>query len=99
MSSYPTNVLKNMGEQEKAPSISERVLAIVRDVLALEHNSNNILDASFKDDLTLTSLEQLTLFIALEDEFDRRIPQEQVSHIDSVQEIIDYIKVNVKKTA
>jgi acyl carrier protein len=87
-----------MGEEGSVVSVKERVLAVVREVLALDQNSKNILDASFKDDLTLTSLEQLTLFIALEDEFDRSIPQEEVAHIDTIQEVIEYVEIKLSPT-
>jgi len=73
-------------------NIKDRVLEVVKEVLNAEHNSSDILDASFKDDLALTSLEQLTLFVALEDEFDRNIPQEEVVGIDTIREIVDYVE-------
>ena len=73
-------------------NIKDRVLGVVKEVLNAEHNSSDILDASFKEDLALTSLEQLTLFVALEDEFDRNIPQEEVVGIDTIREIVDYVE-------
>lgn len=91
---------QNIEAKEKAVNIKDRVLRVVSEVLTVEHDSNTILNVSFNDDLALTSLEQLTLFMALEDEFDRSIPQDQVAHIDTVQEVIDYIETNLNlKTA
>lgn len=91
---------QRIGAKEKVVNVKQRVLTVARDVLTLEHDSKNIVNASFKNDLALTSLEQLTLFIALEDEFDRNIPQDEVAHIDTFQEVIDYIETNVnRKTA
>ena len=52
----------------------------------------DILDASIATDLAPTSLDQMTLFIALEDEFQKSIPQDEVAHIDTVREIVLYIK-------
>lgn len=95
MRSPVANVVMKMGEKEKVVSIRERVLTVVREVLTLDRDSKDLVHASLRDNLALTSLEQLTLFIALEDEFDRNIPQEQVNHIDTIQEVIDYIETNL----
>lgn len=89
------NVLNDVGAREEAVGIKERVLTVVREVLVVDQDTKNILEASLKDDLALTSLEQLTLFIALEDEFDRKIPQEEAAGIETVEEIIQYIKAQL----
>ncbi len=72
-------------------SITERVLNVVKDVLVVPEVSD-VLQVSIREQLASTSLEQLTLFVALEDEFDRRIPQEEVNDIDTVAGIIDYLE-------
>lgn len=71
--------------------LEQQVVNVVNEVLALEQR-DDILDASFSDDLSLSSLERMTLFIALEDEFERSIPQEEVEHIDSVRGVIEFIE-------
>ena len=72
-------------------NIEKRVTQVVRDILDLDEDSD-ILDVSITTDLAPTSLDQMTLFIALEDEFQESIPQDEVAHIDTVREIILYIK-------
>ena len=72
-------------------NIEKRVTQVVRDVLDIDAGAD-ILDASIATDLAPTSLDQMTLFIALEDEFQESIPQDEVTHIDTIREIIVYIK-------
>ncbi len=70
--------------------IQQRVFKIIDEII--NRNENEIqLDASLRDDLEFDSLQQMTLFIALEDEFLRTIPPEQVTEINTVKEVIDFI--------
>lgn len=68
-----------------------RIIKVVREVFALEDDPA-LLDASISGDLEATSLDMMTLFVALEDEFQRTIPQEQVEGIDTVREIVEYVQ-------
>ena len=45
--------------------------------------------------MALTSLERMTLFIALEDEFDRTIPQQDVEALKTIGEVVDFIEEKV----
>ncbi|HEY5683609.1 MAG TPA: acyl carrier protein, partial [Sulfuricaulis sp.] len=47
--------------------------------------------ASFVDDLGADSLDTVELVMALEEEFDCEIPDEQAEKITTVQQAIDYI--------
>ena len=78
----------------KQQDLEQQVLNVVHEVLTLEQR-DNLLDASLTDDLSLSSLERMTLFIALEDEFDRSIPQEEVEHIDSIRGVIEFIETKL----
>ncbi|MBL4633282.1 MAG: acyl carrier protein [Kofleriaceae bacterium] len=49
-------------------------------------------DASFVDDLKADSLAVVELVLALEQEFDLEIPDEDTEQIKTVQNAIDYIK-------
>lgn len=69
-------------------------MSVVHEVLTLEQRED-LLDASLTDDLSLSSLERMTLFIALEDEFERSIPQEDVADIDSIRGIIEFIQARI----
>ena len=72
-------------------TIESRVTQVVRDVLEVDADTN-ILDASIGTELAPSSLDQMTLFIALEDEFQRSIPPDEVANIDTVRDVILYIK-------
>jgi acyl carrier protein len=47
--------------------------------------------ASFVDDLGADSLDTVELVMALEEEFDTEIPDEQAEKITTVQQAIDYV--------
>ena len=52
------------------------------------------LEASFIDDLGADSLDIVELIMALEEEFDMEIPDEDAEKIVSVSDVVDYIKDN-----
>ena len=73
-----------------ATSIEERVKKIVAEQLGVNvADINN--DASFVDDLGADSLDTVELVMALEEEFDTEIPDEQAEKITTIQEAVDYI--------
>ncbi len=53
--------------------------------------------AHFVNDLGADSLDTVELVMALEEEFDTEIPDEQAEKIQTVGQAIDYIKANAKK--
>ncbi len=53
------------------------------------------LDASFIDDLGADSLDIVELIMALEEEFDIEIPDEDAEKVVTVGDVVDYIKENV----
>jgi len=48
--------------------------------------------ATFVDDLGADSLDQVELIMAMEEEFDLSIPDEDAENIATVQSAIDYVK-------
>jgi len=72
-------------------SIEEKVIGIVSDQLdsPKEEISRS---SSFVDDLKADSLDVVELVMALEDEFDVKIPDEDYDKIGTVGEVIDYIE-------
>jgi len=52
--------------------------------------------SSFIDDLGADSLDTVELVMALEEEFDTEIPDEEAEKITTVQQAIDYINKNLK---
>ena len=71
-------------------NIEERVKKII--IEQLEVNEEVVVpDASFVDDLGADSLDTVELVMALEEEFDTEIPDEEAEKITTVQAAIDYI--------
>ena len=71
--------------------ISDRVKKIVVEHLGADEDK--VVDnASFIDDLGADSLDTVELVMALEEEFDIEIPDEDAEKIATVQNAVDYIK-------
>lgn len=49
-------------------------------------------DTSFKDDLGADSLDLFELVMALEDEYNIEIPAEELSDLNTVGDVIEYLK-------
>ena len=74
-------------------NIDERVKKIVMEQLGVsEEEVTN--DKSFVDDLGADSLDTVELVMALEEEFETEIPDEEAENITTIQEAIDYIKAH-----
>lgn len=80
-----------------ALNVEERVKKIVVEQLGVEQDVAN--DSSFVDDLGADSLDTVELVMALEDEFDMEIPDEEAEKITTIQQAIDYIEAHLKETA
>ena len=52
--------------------------------------------ASFIEDLGADSLDTVELVMALEEEFETEIPDEEAEKITTVQQAVDYIKAHAK---
>ncbi|MCB1588674.1 MAG: acyl carrier protein [Xanthomonadales bacterium] len=74
-------------------SIEERVKKIVIDRLSVKEEQVTT-TASFVDDLGADSLDTVELVMALEEEFECEIPDEEAEKITTVQQAIDYIKAH-----
>lgn len=72
-------------------NIQQRVIKIISDVLDRREDEFR-LDASLRNDLQLDSLQQMTLFIALEDEFQRSIPPEEAQDLVTIRDVIDFVE-------
>jgi acyl carrier protein len=74
-------------------TIEERVKKIVVEQLGVkEEEVTN--EASFVDDLGADSLDTVELVMALEEEFETEIPDEEAEKITTVQQAIDYVNSN-----
>jgi len=74
-------------------NIEERVKKIVGEQLGVKDDIAN--DASFVDDLGADSLDTVELVMALEEEFECEIPDEEAEKITTVQLAIDYVNTNL----
>jgi acyl carrier protein len=74
-------------------SVNERVKGIVAEQLGIGIDEINN-ESSFIDDLGADSLDTVELVMALEEEFDVEISDEQAENIATVQTAIDYINNN-----
>ncbi|MBS1208874.1 MULTISPECIES: acyl carrier protein [Uliginosibacterium] len=76
-------------------NIEQRVRKIVAEQLgANEADIKN--DSSFVDDLGADSLDTVELVMALEEEFECEIPDEEAEKITNVQQAIDYVSAHLK---
>ena len=75
-------------------SIEDRVKKIVAEQLGVSESEVNS-TASFVDDLGADSLDTVELVMALEEEFETEIPDEEAEKITTVQLAIDYINSNL----
>jgi acyl carrier protein len=76
-------------------TVEERVKKIIVEQLGVKEDEV-VLGASFVDDLGADSLDTVELVMALEDEFDLEIPDEEAEKITTVQSAVDYINSNQK---
>lgn len=72
-------------------NIHERVRKIVAEQLSVEEDKVTE-SASFVDDLNADSLDTLELVMALEEEFECEIPDEEAEKITTVKQAVDYIE-------
>ena len=72
-------------------NIEETVRKIVAEQLGVDLEKV-VLDASFIDDLGADSLDTVELVMALEEEFDQEIPDEDAEKIRTVRDAVDYIQ-------
>lgn len=78
-------------------TVDQRVKGIVAEQLGVkEEQVTN--DASFVDDLGADSLDTVELVMALEEEFEIEIPDEDAEKITTVQQAVDYINEHAKKS-
>lgn len=72
-------------------SVEDQVRGIIAEQLGLKADEIKN-DASFVDDLGADSLDTVELVMALEEEFETEIPDEEAEKITTVQQAIDYIR-------
>ncbi|MEX0584837.1 MAG: acyl carrier protein [Natronospirillum sp.] len=76
-------------------TVEERVKKIVCEQLGAKEEDVTP-QASFVDDLGADSLDTVELVMALEEEFETEIPDEEAEKLASVQDAIDYINAHLQ---
>jgi acyl carrier protein len=84
-----------MAAGDKLKEITEKVKQIISEQLGVEEGEVTS-SASFVDDLGADSLDTVELVMALEEEFETEIPDEEAEKITTVQQAVDYIKTHQK---
>ncbi len=74
-------------------TIVERVTKLVCEQLGVKEEEVTS-EASFVEDLGADSLDTVELVMALEEEFETEIPDEEAEKITTVKEAIDYIEAH-----
>ena len=69
----------------------EKMKEIIADQLGVSEDEVT-LEASFKEDLDADSLDFFELVIALEEEYDVEIPSDDLAELNTVGDVINYLK-------
>ncbi len=76
-------------------SVEEKVKKIICEQLGV-NEEDVVPEASFVDDLGADSLDQVELIMAMEEEFDVSISDEEAEKIVLVRDVIDYVEKDKK---
>ncbi len=74
-----------------APAVDRRIKQIIAEQLGLSESELS-LSSSFVEDLGADSLDIVELIMALEDEFEMEVPDEDVEHLLTVKDVIEYVR-------
>ena len=84
-----------LGKVKQMENIEQRVKKIVAEQLGVNESEIKI-ESSFVNDLGADSLDTVELVMALEEEFETEIPDEEAEKITTVQQAINYVQSHVK---
>lgn len=71
--------------------VFDKVKEIIADRLGVEENEV-VLEANFVEDLGADSLDVVELVMALEEEFEIEIPDEDAEKVQKVNDVVEYVK-------
>ena len=74
--------------------VIDKVIAILCEQFDVDESEVN-LDTNFRDDLGADSMDSLDITMALEEEFDMEIPDEDAEELKTVRDIVSYIEANM----
>ncbi|WP_193212325.1 acyl carrier protein [Luteolibacter marinus] len=87
-----------MSDAEFHRGIESRVLTVVEEVLSLDAGTARR-DSSIQDDLGADSLDMLSLFTALQEEFGGSVDLDEAEGMSTLEDVIAYISTRVKTAA
>ena len=70
----------------------EKIRDIIVEQLDLDDSDSLTMERSLKDDLDADSLDAVEVIMALEEEFDIEIPDEEAENFKSIGDIVEYIE-------
>ena len=77
---------------EKIKEIICEQLSVDEEEVTLDEEDQVTMEASFKEDLKVDSLDLFEMVMSLEDEFDVEIPTEELEKMETVGDVVEYIK-------
>ena len=75
--------------------VAEKVKKIIAEHLGIDDMDKITEEAKFIDDLGADSLDTVELVMALEEEFDTEIPEEEAEKLQTVGSVIQYVEANL----
>jgi len=75
-------------------TVLEKVKEVISEQLGIDDTDAITTETTFIDDLGADSLDIVELIMALEEEFDMEIPEEEAEKITSVGDVVTYIENN-----
>ena len=91
--SVKTIITITMCRKEENIMVFEKIRKIVADQLGADENEITK-ESTFIEDLGADSLDVVELVMAIEDEFDMEIDEDEAEGISTVGDVVDYIKAN-----
>lgn len=88
--------MKNKSKGVGMSSVETRIKNIVAEQFGINVSELNLF-TNLEDDLGADSLDKIELIMALEEEFDIEIPDEEIKKIENLGVVIDYIKTRKLK--
>ena len=77
-------------------SVEKKIFQIIAEQLGISEDEI-VRDASLIDDMGADSLDIVELVMAMVEEFEMEIPDEDAEKISTVQDIVDYVQGRLKK--
>ena len=75
--------------------VFEKIRAILSEQLDLEEDDITM-ESNIAEDLGADSLDVVDLIMAIEDEFEIEVPDEEIKNVKTVGDVVNYIDANTK---